>query len=498
MELRWHGYRYFPYERALALREVKSLLRPTRIVAGDNSIRIAGRILPEAVRKLVYFAEAQANERSFVTLQGQLERVNGNGPNRQSTRYSVHGLHEYKGKFNPQTARAILNILGVKQSNRILDPFCGSGTTLVECAHLGFNAVGADVNPMAIYIANAKLKALKSRASSVRMALERVLARVETIRDTTLLKRKRDARADYLRKWFDSEVLRDIERLRSAICARGAEHSEILLCVASNLLREYSLQDPNDLRIRRRQSPLPSTPFYEAFERASQIFIERLADAQSVLGIASRTATVARLIDARVLTRAVSGADGPFDCAITSPPYATALPYIDTQRLSLVWLGLVPPARILTLEASLVGSREARGAERSRLKESMLGNAHKLPKEQAVYCLTLSNALGAGDGFRRQAVPGLLYRYFVDMKRSFGAIRKCMRKDAPYALIVGGNHTVLGGRRFDIGTASHLISLARSEGWVHQETIALQTYQRYGYHMGNAISSESLVILRAR
>ena len=73
----------------------------------------------------------------------------------------------------------------------------------------------------------------------------------------------------------------------------------------------------------------------------------------------------------------------------------------------------------------------------------------------------------------------------------------CIKKGAPFALIVGSNHTVLGGVRFSIDTPRHLTQIARSCGWEHEETIPLQTYQRYGYHMNNAILSEGLIILRA-
>jgi len=82
---------------------------------------------------------------------------------RQSTRYSVHGLHEYKGKFNPQIVRATANLLrlGLDRKAQILDPFCGSGTSLVEAAHMGWDALGTDINPLAILISNAKIQALK-------------------------------------------------------------------------------------------------------------------------------------------------------------------------------------------------------------------------------------------------------------------------------------------------------------------------------------------------
>ena len=104
--------------------------------------------------------------------------------------------------------------------------------------------------------------------------------------------------------------------------------------------------------------------------------------------------------------------------------------------------------------------------------------------------------LGGEDGFRRKAVPHLLYRYFSDMQKAFYALRNHLKADAPFALIVGHNHTVLGGVRHDIDTPEHLASLATHAGWRLEELIGLQTYQRYGYHMDNAVSSETLILLR--
>ena len=40
-------------------------------------------------------------------------------------RYSTHGIHEYKGKFNPQIVHAIANIFGVQRGHKVLDPLTG-------------------------------------------------------------------------------------------------------------------------------------------------------------------------------------------------------------------------------------------------------------------------------------------------------------------------------------------------------------------------------------
>ena len=81
------------------------------------------------------------------------------------------------------------------------------------------------------------------------------------------------------------------------------------------------------------------------------------------------------------------------------------------------------------------------------------------------------------------------------MQQSFRTIGRVIRPGAPFALIVGHNHTTLSGTRYDIETPAHLANIASNEGWNIRELLPLQTYQRYGYHMNNAIGAETLIIL---
>jgi site-specific DNA-methyltransferase (cytosine-N4-specific) len=496
LSLKWHQYKYYPYERELAIREVERLLEPESIQVGVDEVLVGQSNSPTMTDRLVYFASSDGNGEvsGKPTLQARLERVNGNGPNRQSTRYSAHGLHEYKGKFNPQIAKALLNIFGVKSGDWVLDPFCGSGTSLIEAAHLGINAVGTDINPLAVFLANAKIAALSVPATGLIAQSEKIAS--------NLAKVKRggggdDARITYLSSWFDADILCQIEELRREISKIEQGSQNVLLAIASNLLRDYSLQEPGDLRIRRRSSPMPEAPLAQAFLLAVAAFARKLSESQAVLGILVPN-TKAQLLDCRQsLALARHSNAKRFDAALTSPPYATALPYIDTQRLSLVWLGLIPASEILSLEAQLIGSREMRGRDKKELLEALNSNPAGLPPKQASFCVELKDALGDSDGFRRQAVPQLLYRYFAGMADSFSSVRAVIKPGGKYGLIVGGNHTVLGGERFDIDTPAHLASLAVSRGWNHVETVKLQTYRRYGLHSKNAGTTEALVVLEA-
>lgn len=487
MKLEWSSYKHFPYERELALREARSLIGSNLTLAEDGSVIVEGGNVPNA-QLLTYFSCISDGTERYDTVQKRLEKSASFRERRQSTRYSVHGLHEYRGKFNPQVCRALMNILGVGPGSLLLDPFCGSGTTLVEAAHRGVRAIGTDLNPLAVYIANAKLKALTTPARRLLEGLDRIVARcslVNPIEDT-------GSRMEYLQSWFEPKHLFEIEKTRISI-EDEADNKYFYLVIASNLIRQFSLQDPADLRIRRRESANTTNSFVTVFQESAIEAIRKLEAAQAVVGT---ELSVGRALhrDNRDLDESEMG--GAADIAITSPPYATALPYIDTQRLSLVWLGLLEPKQIGAVESDLTGSREMRSQEKRQAVEALEKNIGNLPNKEWEFCLSLQQALTSKDGFRRQAVPSLLYRYFLQMRKMFESTSKCLKVGAPFALIVGHNHTVLGGKRFDIDTPAHLVSLANSVGWITTEVTSLQAYQRFGLHASNAVQAETLIVVQ--
>ena len=497
MKLMWHGYRYYPYERVLAMREIAALFpaSPPREVPGG--LELPSSCSSRLANRLTYVSRIDGERGLSETQQSCLEMTARKGRARQATRYSVHGLHEYKGKFNPQVARALLNVLGVLPGQRVLDPFCGSGTTLVECVHLGAVGYGADINPLAVFISNAKLQALATPAAELHEILKRLMSKLHQA--APRLPVDESPRRMYLESWFDTDILDVIERLRRATDAVAQALAPVFLTIASNLLRDYSRQDPQDLRVRRRKSSVPATPFLNAFRDACEQSIKRIGDAQRVLESTAaskedQTFVRATLCDAAKSANAISQA--PFDAAITSPPYAMALPYVDIHRLSLVWLGLVSPAELAAVESVLVGSRELRGTARSQLITALADNEARLPADEVGLCRRLASALGNDDGFRRRAVPILLYRYFASMRDALLSVLGVLRPNAPFALIVGRNHTVLGGERCEIDTPAHLANMAADVGWRVEEQMPLQTYQRYGYHVNNAIAHETLLLLR--
>jgi len=79
---------------------------------------------------------------------------------RSLNQYLTHWIYPYKGKFHPQMIRALLNILGLRPGQTVLDPFVGSGTTTVEAQLLGINYIGLDVSPLCVLQSKVKAESV--------------------------------------------------------------------------------------------------------------------------------------------------------------------------------------------------------------------------------------------------------------------------------------------------------------------------------------------------
>ena len=488
-------YKFFDYEDVLSKKEVCSLLHPRSIKKYENHWVVSSSIEDEKIliknsKRLTYFHSFEINESVFETDQKLLEeKCSKSGKaKRQSTKYGAHGVHDYKGKFNPQVVSSLINIFNLNEKSIILDPFCGSGTVMLEAKYKGINAIGVDINPMAAFIANTKLQSSSKDAKEIKGFLNAINKRLLIKKNQHI---ENSSRINYLSKWLDEDHIFAFENLKNAINEVDDLNSKnILLCCASNTIRDYSLQDPDDLRIRRRKSPMPEKPMLQKFLEECESYISNISAFEKVDEIKPKAYN-------RDIRSDLSLKDfKKFDAAITSPPYATALPYIDTQRLSLIWLGLSEPEEIKSLEWSLIGSREATKSNIKELQAELVNNQNDIPKKLHALCMDMVYSLDESDGFRRKAVPYLMYRYFTDMQSMFINVAKKLKKNAPFALVVGHNHTTLGGKRYDLDTPSYLCSIAASVGWSIQENMPLETYHRYGLHSKNAVNSESLLFLR--
>jgi hypothetical protein len=519
---KWADYRLFDYELTLGKRELESLSNSRSDDSALDGLAIADErsqgqeavALVERLRfRSTYFASVSTTKDTHPTAQAVTEALHwslrdGAPRRRQGTRFRVHGLHEYRGKFNPQMARALVNVVDPEAVN-LLDPFCGSGTTLVEGSRLGLDVWGIDQSPIAHFIAAVKVEAcltvdliqVARKFAIIRQMVREAMKVAQDSQIGTPPHWLSPASDRYLKGWFTRPALAALYAGLNQLSGLHEDLAERLaaMCISS-IVRQVSLQLPEDLRVRRRTPGFVAPSLAEAFDAAGSK-VELMLD-ELLQGDAPPTTTGHVLLgtsgDEAVL-RGLSPKRRGRRLIVTSPPYATALPYIDTDRLSLIALGLAEPPELRQVESVLVGSREWSKPEASRWVERRSANSDRLPAD-VMNLLTsieeLNRATSAG--FRRAAVPALLYRYFSQMGDCFDAWRSFLRPGERAVLVVGRNRTGPRGQQIAIDTPELLGAVARTRGYDFEETMVFETWPRFGLHGSNGVSGEDAIVLARR
>lgn len=504
------AYKMWNYEVELRAKEITALTNArinTREAGGEIRLKVAN---PDYwnLRRLAFtrdYSVVGDPDRRESTWQKVLENGDADPSKRKDPKYATHGLHAYKGKFYPQLAKSLLNISGVPVGGRILDPYCGSGTTLVEAMLNGFAGHGCDFNPLAAKIAKAKTGILTLPRHIVDHAIRSVLDRVVlrgTGYDVSLDQFSKDLHRE-LHDWFPEKVLFKLNWLLAQIRLLGNPTIvDFLEVTLSSVVRDVSQQDPSDLRIRRRKEPLEDAPVFE-------LFADRLTHAHSRLqkywAVAGRQP--GDMIEPRVVegdSRAPHTAEllglerQSVDAVVTSPPYATALPYIDTDRLSLLAIMGIPSKIRSTLEENLTGSREIRKSERDTFEATLMDDKEAysiLPKDvvsEVRFILKENSKIDVG--FRRANMPALLWRYYVHMKENLESMHSVMRPGARAFYVVGDSRTNAGGNWVRINTCANISKIAQEAGFRFLEAIDIDVTTENYKHIKNAITENQILV----
>ena len=515
-----------PFERTLALKELRALADSTAVpIDGDEmtalTFGIATSCDAERLRDALAYWQFVGDQDAGLTSQirreatsivarsggspGQLAEtvqswVPFRLPKKRCLRYGTHGLHEYRGKFFPQLVRALINVGGVPAGGVVLDPMCGSGTTLVEARCNGLRGYGMDMNPLSVFVSDTKCDALGLTPGSLVQAYDQLFTELQDRPMGVVLRQSsRDAGdRDYLERWFDRSVLQELDRVDCAIGRLTADSIRKFYRVClSNILREVSWQKTDDLRVRRHHSTvLPgeaTVRFLKEALRSTRTVVAFLAERGPVDGPRHRVVGG----DARSATIAVPDVVGQVDAIVTSPPYATALPYIDTDRLSLIFLGLLQRSDHRHLDTMMIGNREL--TTRQREEYWMYYNDHRRLLPDATKSMidridSLNRQVAVG--FRRRNVATLLSKYFFDMRKALQEMYVLLKRGGSAFLVIGNNRTIAGGVEVEVNTADHLAEIGADVGFNIEDDLSMDMLVSRDIFKNNAVKSERIVRLR--
>lgn len=262
---------------------------------------------------------------------------------------STHLLHPYPAKLIPEIPHLFLRsgLVTRSESGRpiVADPFCGSGTVLVEGILAGFDVVGADTNPLARLIARVKTRAIAPAR------INRSLANV--CRWMKLLEGVDAPPVVNIKYWYSKRLIAELSKLREAISRiRSDDVREFMLVCLSVCARKLSYADPRlsvPVKINRSREQQYGAHFTQLNNHLK--FLKSVDVTEYFASVVLRNSDRLRSLDfekyrsskVSIYTDAIglgNAAPNSVDLVITSPPYLGAQKYIRASSLSLGWLGL--------------------------------------------------------------------------------------------------------------------------------------------------------------
>lgn len=275
--------------------------------------------------------------------------------NGADTMYLTHSLHPYPAKFPPQLPNTILSKYGVK-GQTVLDPFCGSGTTLVEARLLGFNSIGVDVNGLSSLLS--KVKSTPLTDSEICMVNDFIIM-IENVECQWLIQRPSiDVKQiEGLDHWFQHNVAEELTYLLNLISQVENDNvRDFLKIVVSSIIVRVSNQE-SDTRFVAKNKNISNNVTLRHFLSRAKEYLDRI----SIFSQKAYKECSVQLINADSRNLNMLD-DESVDMVITSPPYANTYDYYLYHKFRKRWLDI----DVKYAQYNEIGSRR----EYSSLKKS--------------------------------------------------------------------------------------------------------------------------------
>jgi len=389
------------------------------------------------------------------------------------TLWGPHGYHRYPAKFIPQLVRRLIESYSTANS-LVGDPFLGSATTGIEALRTGRAFWGADINPVALLISEAKCNPLDPqeiknswrRLDKQLDSLPQIGRRALTTAEKSAIQAINISRAspeERLAYWFPSIHRAALEQLLHVITRLcNARIRAFFLCSFSNILRGCSIWLSGSTKPQKDLTKILSDPL-DSFRRQTRDMLRRnqlywtdLTGSRINPSAVSSSCAI-ELQDARQLRLS----DGQLDLIVTSPPYATCYQYLELHQLTQLWFE----------RHQIIDSKDLRhaciGGKGISTRESSDPNSSTGSK-------TADAALAKLAGLRNGSVANTVDRevralryYFQDMQAAIREMARVTASGKYLVLIIGDSYK----RGINIPTSAALSEMTLATGFELQRKI---------------------------
>jgi DNA modification methylase len=317
------------------------------------------------------------------------------------TRYITHGYYTYPAKFIPQLAARLIRGFS-KHGDIVVDPFMGSGTTVVEAMVQSRVGVGVDINPVAHLVARVK-------ATPIDPALLDAVHAHLSFKTRSIA--PENERIDY---WFPPEQKEKLGSILGAVTKIKNENARDFFLVAfAQILKSCSIWLQRSVKPTRDLKKVPTDPF-AAFAKQTRLMLKQNRAFWDLLDARVRENPDAfrriECADARKLPVA----DGEATLVVTSPPYVTSYEYADLHQLAALWLQYCDSL--------------------PEFRKRFIGTAHSQRDEIQLHSPIADSICHAmGETKKSREVKN----YFADMLECFSEMHRALKPGGKACIVIG-------------------------------------------------------------
>jgi DNA modification methylase len=341
----------------------------------------------------------------------------------------VHRWFRYSAGFSAEWVKSVVRSEGVGSGELVLDPFAGSGTSLIACDECGVDSCGLEAHPFVSRICKAKL----CWASSIEQFVELARRVLDDAAKRRAPERKYPA---LLTKCYSAEALESLGRLRESLSAHHDDSDAWRLCwlVFVGCLRACSHAGTAQWQyVLPKKKKAAVSEVFGCFRRRVELFRRDMALMQD-----RSACTRAMVIEADA--RECSGvAENSVRLVVTSPPYANNYDYADATRLEMLlleevegWGDLQERVRCRLMRSCT----QHVSADKLDFREVLNNPAlESLRSELKVVCERLESEKQSHGG--KKAYDAMVAAYFADLAQVWKSLRRVCKRGAAAAFVIG-------------------------------------------------------------